>query len=823
MPVTLRKRLYCHYCGKRLSTTKRDNNKVHCDSCSADNYLDADNNIVDVPATIAARLGTSLNEIESESDIFCKTCLTNQAFYVQALAEYLPEETDSRYKEFERALPEFKRDLDLRYPRCCAQCEPRVQLSIQQANYAAKSDHLRRLMHRKHGRRRTPEIQLRSLLISAAGLGQITGLLMQLAWHAVSSQYSANQPETRPSLHSCLTRPLGTRECADYAGSWVPWSLFIGLLCIWWNPKWQHRLMGKEGRLTGLRKYYVAQSLLIALRFTAWTLVKEVNIIHQHAPAVHTICLGLFTMIGLYSWFGLVRIDTTPLVDWQQVQAPLVSPGQFQPPMHQINSPLPSQVGSQFFIDTLAGPPRPTYEPWRPPTPPPTEDDSMDWAPSNRSFNPQPRIPRQKLEQPNPFHGTFPAAPMRGSLNPKQPGPPPQKRAPGVPPGFFGLSKSKDQSQQPGSITLHEPTFAPARFFAHEREADTGLENIFDRMFSVRDPWESQDQQPKPVPGQQQADPSSPSDVSSSFEQTGPATMTARNQASLKLVICSASVVALAIVASSLCSVEFVYGDTTIAPSTILPYTAVVPVVHVLETIAHSGRILSDEVAVPLLQAILLFITQFFILTDGSNYVRIWNKFVIGTVCFLLLQEVYRFCQLQSTPVTQAAAAHMAQSVQKVQQQHSSPSSMYENPAISYSSAPLPFPAQPSQQGLSPISQQTQQFGHAPPFPAQRHSQPQPFSYMDNTNSVRKRDSDESISSISSIQTTSTAPGWRTPKNDNRTFDWQNSPSGSRSNPRRPASNIARGLGGLSLGNDFSGAGVAGPRARNGPGGGRQR
>src|SRR4051812_22266979 len=150
MPVTLRRRLQCHYCGKRLNTASRIGNRIKCDSCLADNFFDDDNNIVDVPAGVASQPSrlSSLPEIESESSIFCRTCLTNQSFYVRALADYLPDEDDPRYKEFENALPTFKKELDLRYPRCCAQCEPRVQAQIQQANYNAKTDHLRRMMHR---------------------------------------------------------------------------------------------------------------------------------------------------------------------------------------------------------------------------------------------------------------------------------------------------------------------------------------------------------------------------------------------------------------------------------------------------------------------------------------------------------------------------------------------------------------------------------------------------------------------------------------------------------------------------------------------------
>ena len=818
MPVTLRKRLACHYCGKRLNTTKRQGNKIPCDSCLADNFLDEDNNIIDVPAAEANRILSQLQptEIESESDVFCKTCLTNQSFYVRALAEYLPDDSDPRYGEFERALPEFKKDLDLRYPRCCAYCEPRVQARIEQANYTAKADHLRRLMHRKHGRRKTPELQLRSLFISAAGSGHALSLILQLLWHALSSQSTNDVAISDISPVRCLRQWPVPAHCVDYASSWVPLSLLIGLLCIWWNPKWQHRLSGREGRLRGLRKYYLVQLLLLSLRFLAWAVIKEAQSLQDYAPAVHTIMLGLLIMLSGYSMFGIIEVDTTPLVDWTQVHTPLVSSNQFQPPSIAFDPIAPAQTGSQFSMQSLAGSTQPTYEPWRPPTPPPTEDDSMDWAPSQQSFAPRPRVPKPKFNQPSPFHGTLPAAPMRGSLNPKNAASAPQKKALGIPPGFFGLSKNKDQGQQNLMDGDQAKSFAPARFFAHEREADTGLENIFDKMFSVRDPLESQMQPGPTMNGQHR---------NGQFSSLGPqqqqiATFqkpVRSSQPPLSMVTCCIFIVGLAIVASSLCSPEYLYGNTTVAPSNILPYTAVVPAVHIIEKLIHNPNAFPTKVAIPLFEICLAACAFFLTPTDGSSVVPMWNKLVIGAVCFLLLQEIYRFCQLQTLPVSEAAAAHMAQSVYRAEQ-HTG-----VVPAVTHestdSSHPSPLQLQLSQSTFSPSTQQTPQFGHARPQQVQARQQYQMSRFDDYPSSVRKRDSDESIgnASVSSMQTTSTAPGWETPRNENRTYDWQNS-NDNRTTPGRTGTTIARGLGGLSLGGDFgvgSGTGIAGPRAQN--------
>jgi len=809
MPVTLRKRLQCHYCGKRLNTTRRQGNKIHCDACSADNYFDGSNNLIDVPASEASKAaeGTHLPEIESESDVFCKTCLTNQSFYVRALADYLPDDDDPHYQEFEDALPQFKRELDLRYPRCCAQCAPRVQAQIHHANYAAQSDHLRRLMKRSHGRRRDPQLRLRSLLIAAAGLGHVTSLATQLSWHALSSQTAPDRTLSGLTPRQCLLRWPVPLDCTNHAASLLPTSLFVGLLCIWWNPHWQHRLIGNEGRLVGLRKYYLFQLAILSIRFSAWTFINHLPSVLKYSPVVHTVLFGMLAMLSAYAWLGVIKVDTTPLVDWHQAQQPLVDPDQFQAPVQQLESPPSSQDTKRFPIEVLGSHTQPDYEPWRPPTPPESAD-SMDWTPTALQFNPQPRLPKQKFDQPSPFYGALPAAPARGSLHPQRAAPPPQKQALGLPPGFFGLSKSREEISRKENGQSTKNAFAPARFFAQEREADTGLENIFDKMFSVNDPLE--------VSGRSQASLSPrrpqqhifgrPRIDSVQGRSSAPDRM--HSQPPLRIVISCAIIVGLAVVASSLCSFEIKYGGITLDPSAILPYTATVPLIHILEEYVCFGGLSRLRISTSALETCVAAFSYFCLPGSGSIWVPIWNKMVIGFVCFLLLQEIYHFCQLQSTPVSQAATAQMIQSMEKAEQQPS-----WERDEMSATSHPSPHVQHPYPTSTysSPQATNNSQVQHAIPVQAQF---PQLDSMFGDYSTVRKRDSNESISSVSSIQTTSTAPGWKTPKNEKRTFDWRES-NGSRTTPRRPTTSINRGLGGLSLSSDFgAGAGITGPRTR---------
>lgn len=784
MPVTLRKRLQCHYCGKRLNTARRNGAKIKCDHCLADNFFDADDNVVDVPVEEVARAGghAPAAEVASESSIFCTTCLKNQYLYTTALSEYLPDDEDPNYAELEAALPQYERELDLRYPRCCHQCEPKVQAQLQRANYAAKSDHLQRMMKRSRYTRASPSQYLRRCLISAAGVGQVMSLLTQLYWHALSSQANSDHIILGITPQQCFTQYPVPAQCTEYASTWLSYSLAVALICIWWNPKWQHRLAGREGRLVGLSRYYKLQLAILVLRFVAWILAGDFPAMTQYAPAIHTMAFLTLAIVSLYAWFGIVQIDKTPLVDWNKPQPPLVVKDQYQPPVQQHSaSPLPSEPTRRFPIEALAGPSEPSYEAWQPPTPP-LEDDNMDWTPATHEFNPRPRFQKPKLDQKSPFYGTLPAKPVRGSLNPRAPPPPPQKTALGLPPGFFGLSKSRDPTNNETTRSPARDAFAPPRFFANERQSDTGLENLFNTMFSVQDSRETAKQSTSTAQSRPQTD---------IFGRSVPAFDGAGNtlqrlgddharQPPVRMLLSCSIMASLAIVLSGLVSTVS-EGDKTALPCSILPYTAVIPALHTVEELVYTYDLSPSSLILRTVELSFAGASYFMLPKSGSEYTTLWNKLVIGTVCLYLLKEIYNFCQLQSSPPTVSSVVthYMTQSIQRAEQDQPQSHQPYQPPSTDHD-----------------VLTKT-------PQKPRTHKNPAPTP-------LRNRDSDESINSVTSINTTSTASGWKTPRDPGRTIDWQTRRGGSGT-----SNVISNGLGGLSLGNDFgTGAGITGPRSR---------
>lgn len=503
--VLLRPRLHCHYCGGRSYIKATDGERrFKCKHCLAVNFLDENGEIADVPPEEAADPQSILSEAESpagsrfESSIFCQTCVKNQLYLNKTLSEYLPDLDDPEYAKYEAALPEFQKKLEDRYPQVCARCEPKVREQLQQAAYTAKSDHVRRMLAKSRERRIANRLGWRSLIIALGGLGYWTSIAGQLLWHAMGALTSdrISQREVKPSLclHDLAMHQAPTQGCADYFGLLASHALKLGILCLWWNPQWQHKLAGLDGRLTNLDTYYQVQAVVIVLRFFTWAGLQHSDMfawLPELPRALHGVSLVLLLVLTAWSNFAVITIDTTPLVDWTQNIGPLLSDRQFVPPQaptqHFFSPPTSQSTTSQlrqFSIGSLGPSSTQQHNAWRPPTPPNEDPDAMDWEPLSSQFTAQPRKPIVKQIQPSPFHGTLPALNLRGVQHARSAEKPVQREAMGIPPGFFDSGRrSTSQSQQ----TVAQSGFAEPTFFPHQDKDAIGLEKIFDDVFKLRD------------------------------------------------------------------------------------------------------------------------------------------------------------------------------------------------------------------------------------------------------------------------------------------------------------------------------------------------
>lgn len=443
----------------------------------------------------------------AEAVVFCSTCIKNQQLLTEALSNYLPPPDDPAYPQYEASLPKYRQNLEDRYPQVCPKCESKVKQRILQAGYYAKSDHLRRMMERSRARSIANRWGWRSLIVRAGGSGYCASIAAQILWHAIGALSKDDAQIAEASyvgcLGQCFKQQQPSNECTELFGPVTGVAIIVGLFCIWWNPRWHYKLDSKEGRLTGLQKYYNIQVILLLLRLGSWIWLREPatsGVSRLHQRAAHSVFLVLEIILAVYSLVGVVQIDNTPLVNWQASPAPLLSEQQYIPPEPSTRffSPPSSQLDpstSQAFpINDLASGTAPSYNAWRPPTPPEDDPNAMEWEPTSTLQVKHRNVQRKSVTQPSPFYGVLPALPSNHLLYPKSRPVPEPRQAIGIPPGFFDRAPGKPPIQHRSSTQT--PGLAQPKFFPQaDREADTGLEGMFSSVFSLsRDPMEVREQ-----------------------------------------------------------------------------------------------------------------------------------------------------------------------------------------------------------------------------------------------------------------------------------------------------------------------------------------
>ena len=245
-----------------------------------------------------------------DDPLFCQNCLRNQHLVSQALASYLPPPDAPDYAEYEKAEEEYLKGLEERYPQVCGRCEPKVQDKIRAAGYAAKTDHLRRLMDRTRGY----GIQYRdanwgSSLIPLGGLGWFLSLIGQILWDGLSLLESTEEhdglrdPEESSSASVCLQQVMrgsnSILNCTQLLHSAAGLALLLGILSCWWNPMLQETSRRKGVQAVGIAEFYRLQILLLVVRCTAWWYFPRCDLNTPMTTAAHLSLLVLTAIVSL--------------------------------------------------------------------------------------------------------------------------------------------------------------------------------------------------------------------------------------------------------------------------------------------------------------------------------------------------------------------------------------------------------------------------------------------------------------------------------------------------------------------------------------------
>lgn len=295
-------RIRCHFCGSRSPHRRSSGiSNFQCTACEAVNYLDENGDILDTPASVAAKaqrgeapshksttftkpLPETLNHQRQQT--FCNTCLHNQRVYLETLSNYLPDDDHPRYKEFETALPKFKEDLAKRYPQICEACAPKAQSHINKADVYASSERIAKSLKdtRERRRSRNDSVGKKIMRFSLAVIGMLfyACVLTQVSWHAymIFASTTSVAPEESdlafvPTGGDCLRSALRMhpeQACCDLLMTSAGWALLGSLWLLWYNPglkEWysaDHRIQA----LTGQKEHVRIHAILLICRLISW-------------------------------------------------------------------------------------------------------------------------------------------------------------------------------------------------------------------------------------------------------------------------------------------------------------------------------------------------------------------------------------------------------------------------------------------------------------------------------------------------------------------------------------------------------------------------
>ncbi|KAL9066158.1 MAG: hypothetical protein Q9161_007751 [Pseudevernia consocians] len=470
----------------------------------------------DVPSN--ARYAQSLAQptspvfVKPDNSLFCPTCLKNQHLVSQALASYLPPPDAPNYAEYVKAEDEYLKGLEERYPQVCKECEPRVQERIRAAGYAAKTDHLRRMMDRTRGH----GIQYRnaswgSPLVTLGGVGWFLSLAGQILWDGLSlfgsmeEHHGLRDVQNTSSGSVCLQQVMrgsgSISDCTELLHSTVGLALLLGVLSSWWNPMLQQTLRRKGGRAVGTAEFYQLQGMLLIVRCVTWWYLPGAALEVEKTKAAHLSLLVLIAIINV-KCVRCVRMDYSAPVKFQDSPGPLVSQTTQQKasgvgtgghsyipqPPNLSNTRNDGGIRSLTIMD-FAPPNQERHPPmYLPPTPPPDDDDNeaMDWTPSqeNKILRPAAsyRTPNGVSQQPQSlsYCQNLPADALRNQEFFRTPEDTVRDSYDESP-----FATPYEPSHAAGSPELSPIKFAQPRFFPHTDCEDLGLESLMANNFSL--------------------------------------------------------------------------------------------------------------------------------------------------------------------------------------------------------------------------------------------------------------------------------------------------------------------------------------------------
>ena len=367
--------------------------------------------------------------------------------FMESLSKYLPDEDHPEYQAYEDALPQFKKELEKRYPQVCKRCAPKAQQKMFEADYYGMNQHAAILAEKKYkrrGRGRSGSPRglrddwskwIMRLLLALVGMVVYASLLAQTAWHTyaifttIFSSSVADATETtefafEPTWKDCAQQSLSSRfdtPCYHLFDTIIPKALATSLCLLWYNPghkAWWHDTHKMEA-VYGQREHFFIQAILLVMRALAWFKLSDstvtTNLDTQQLLAAHgfmiafqILCQWLSERV-IKSQIWKIKGKIMPRPSEQDIFGPTAGPADEQYARQASSKPpltLFPRNEKPFNIESLA--PRPLnsrgysrleFAGGPPPSPPDSQsvsdDDEfnnnsndMDWQPSVQSQMP---------------------------------------------------------------------------------------------------------------------------------------------------------------------------------------------------------------------------------------------------------------------------------------------------------------------------------------------------------------------------------------------------------------------------------------------------
>ncbi|KAK5711728.1 hypothetical protein LTR15_012323 [Elasticomyces elasticus] len=461
------RRIYCHFCGTRSQHSKSSGiTHFQCTSCEAVNYLDSKGGIIDTPATIIAQaqnttreqsppfqtftqeLPESLNH--QQSSVFCNTCINNQRMYMEALGNYLPDEDDPRYHEYEAAEGQFKMELEKRYPQVCKRCAPIAQGKMNRADYYAGTQNVSRMAEEtarrnsrgmRHTRDDWYKYSMRTLLGLISMMLYAT-LWLQVVWHIYGMLVAGTTSKTMEweedtdlafdlTPRDCLKdilRMQFNHQCHAILSTYLPRALLTSSCLVWYNPglkDWFHHTYRFE-QVTGQTEHFRLQALMLVVRAVAWYKLSDMTfnrsmtaqqLLAAHGfVAVFTLALQWYSKHTIKSIRFRIRQKLTPRPEDRDVLGAYAGP-EPEEYARQASSVPPNQLFARDRVNRLTPFPIANLAPRQSPrnrhtptsirSPPPSDetDDEGD--------------PMEVDDQPPALQSRMPGAPIDRTYRPK--------------------------------------------------------------------------------------------------------------------------------------------------------------------------------------------------------------------------------------------------------------------------------------------------------------------------------------------------------------------------------------------------------------------